>query len=196
MFFKGLAHGWDSSYAYFMTEDGMNENWSLPRGCVTGILILLLAFGLMFSTLKVLRHNDTFSCFGQLGAGFPVSFLCDYSGGGSPISSAGKIDSADFPYFSPVGTLVDMLFYSMQLGMIWLIADNISRKRSEGRGKYRWAALMIAVYLAGFLTALKLFQPIRLRIERSYPRTPTPIASPTTIGTNAVPPSMLSPTAP
>jgi hypothetical protein len=179
-----------------VTEDGLKENWLFPRGCVTGILIVLLAFGLMLSTMKILRHNDTFSCFGQLGAGFPVSFLCDYSGGGSPISSAGKIDSADFPYFSPVGTLVNIFFYSMQLGMPWLIADSISRVGPEGFGKYRWATLIIAVYLAGFLSALILLQPARLRIERSYPRTPTPIASPTTIGTNAVPPSSPSPTAP
>ena len=174
----------------------MKENWSFPRGCVTGMLILLLAFGLMFSTMRILRHNDQFSCFGGLGAGFPVSFLCDYSGGGSPISSAGKIDSADFPYFSPVGTLVDVFFYSMQLGMIWLIASRVSRKGLDGRGKYRWAALIITAYLAGFLSAWILLQPARLQIERSYPRTPTPIASPTTIGTNPAPPYTPSATTP
>ena len=165
----------------------MKENRSFTRSCLIGVLILLLAFGLMFSTMKVLRHNDNFSCFGQLGAGFPVSFLCDYSGGGSPLSSAGKIDSADFPYFSPVGTLVDILFYSMHLGMLWFIAGSISRKSPESIRKYRWAILIIAVYLAGFLSALILLQSARLRIERSYPRTSTPIASPTTIGTNAAP---------
>jgi hypothetical protein len=170
-----------------MTEESMKANQSILRGCGVGMLILLLAFVLMFSTMRVLRHNDHFSCFGQLGAGFPVSFLCDYSGGGSPISSAGKIDSADFPYFSPIGTLVDILFYSMQLGMLWLIADRLSRNSQEGRGKYRWAALILAVYLAGFLSALMLFQLVHVRIERSYPRTPTPLASPTTIGTNPAP---------
>ena len=185
---QGLAHVPDSSYAYFMTEESMKENRSILRGCGVGMLVLLLAFVLMFSTMRVLRHSDHFSCFGQLGAGFPVSFFCDYSGGGSPISSAGKIDLADFPYFSPVGTLVDMLFYSIQLGTIWLIANRISRKGPEGFGKYRWATLIIALYLAGFLSALILLQPARLRIERSYPRTPTPIASPTTIGTNPAPP--------
>ena len=130
-----LASVGGSCMLIFMREDDMKENRSFSRGCVAGMLILFLAFGLMFSTMNSLRHNDndTFSCFGGLGAGFPVSFLCDYSGGGSPISSAGKIDSADFPYFSPVGTLVDMLFCSIQLGMVWLILNSISRKSPDGR---------------------------------------------------------------
>jgi hypothetical protein len=115
----------------------MKENRSFLRGCGVGLLILLLAFVLMFSTMRVLHNSDDFSCFGQLGAGFPVSFLCDYSGGGSPISSAGKIDSADFPYFSPIGALADILFYSMPLGMLWLIADRLSRKSQEGHDQYR-----------------------------------------------------------
>src|SRR5829696_5098237 len=115
---KGLAHRWDSLYAYFLTGESRKENRSFLPGCLTTVVILLLAFVLMFSTMRVLRHGDNFSCFGGLGAGFPVSFLCDYSGGGSPLSSAGKIDLADFPYFSPVGTLVDILFYSIQLGML------------------------------------------------------------------------------
>src|SRR5829696_3530311 len=103
-----------------MTEESRKENRSFLPGCLVAVVILLLAFVLMFSTMRVVHRSDDFSCFGGLGAGFPVSFLCDYSGGGSPLSSAGRIDSADFPYFSPIGTLVDLLFYSMQLGMLWL----------------------------------------------------------------------------
>jgi hypothetical protein len=170
-----------------MKETGRKDNPSWARGCVVGMGILVLAFVMMVSSMKVLRHNDHFSCFGQLGAGFPVSFLCDYSGGGSPISSAGKIDAADFPYFSPVGMLLDLLFYAMPLGILWLIADCISCTGTGGRGKYRWAALILAVYLAGILSAWIVLQPPHLRIERSYPRTPTPLASPTTIGTNTAP---------
>jgi hypothetical protein len=165
-----------------MKETNRQENPSWTRGCVPGLGIFVLAFVLMVSTMKVLRHNDRFSCFGQLGAGFPVSFLCDYSGGGSPISSMGKIDTADFPYFSPVGTLLDLLFYAMPLGILWLIADRISRKGAGAREKYRWAALILAVYLAGILSAWIVLQPAHLQIERSFPRTPTPVASPTTVG--------------
>ena len=170
-----------------MEETGTQKNPSWIRGCVLGMGIFVLAFVLMVSTIRILRHNDQFSCFGQLGAGFPVSFLCDYSGGGSPISSMGKIDTADFPYFSPLGTLIDLLFYAMPLGILWLIADRISRKGSGARGKYRWAALIIAVYLAGILSAWIVLQPAHLRIQRSYPRTPTPLASPTTITTYPAP---------
>ena len=163
----------------WMTSDiHRNAGWSFPPGCVVGALILSLAFGLMLGTMSSLRHNDAFACYGGLGAGFPVSFLCDYSGGGSPISSAGKIDLADFPYFSPQGTLVDLLFYAMQLGMLWFVANHISQR------KYRLAALVVLLYLAGFLSAVLLFQVTDLRIERSFPRTPTPVAPPTTIGAN------------
>jgi len=168
-------------------------NQSFPQGCLVGVAILLLAIGLMFSTMNYRRHNDYFSCYGQLGAGFPVSFLCDYSGGGSPLSSAGKIDAADFPYFSPQGVIAELLFYAMQLGMIWFIVKSISSKSQNRREKYGRAALVITIYLAGFLSALILFQPINVRIERSYPTTPTPIASPTTIGTNPPHPSTPGP---
>ncbi len=165
-----------------MTQDIDREaGWSFPRGYIVGAVILFLAFVLMLGTVNSLRHNDTFACYGGLGAGFPVSFLCDYSGGGSPISSAGKIDLADFPYFSPQGTLVDTLFYSIQLGLLWSVANNILRK------KYEQAALVILLYLVGFLSAVFLFQFPNLRIERSFPVTPTPLASPTTIGTNSPP---------
>jgi len=176
-----------------MTKVDRTAGRSFPQGCMVGMSILLLAIGLMFSTLNYRRHNDYFSCYGQLGAGFPVSFLCDYSGGGSPISSAGKIDAADFPYFSPLGVIVELLFYAMQLGVIWFIVKSISPKGQDRREKYRLAALVITIYLIGFLSALILFQPVNVRIERSYPTTPTPIASPTTIGTNAPYPSTPSP---
>jgi hypothetical protein len=157
-----------------MTQDVHRKaGWSFPRGCTVGAVILFLAFGLMLGTMNSLRHNDAFACYGGLGAGFPVSFLCDYSGG------AGKIDLADFPYFSPQGTLVDMLFYSMQLGLLWSVASNILQKN------YKLAALVVLLYLVGFLSAVLLFQLTDLRIERSFPRTPTPLASPTTIGTNS-----------
>ena len=155
--------------------------WSFPRGCTVGALILFLGFGLMSVTKNVTRHNDTFACDGGLGAGYPVSFLCDYSGGGSPLSSAGKIDLADFPYFSLQGTLVDLLFYSMQLGLIWFAVSNLLQ------ANYRLAALAILLYLMGFLSAILLFGLSNVRIEHSFPRTPTPVASPTTLATEPSP---------
>jgi len=170
-----------------MTSDiGRKASWSFPQGCIVGALIL--AFGLMVVTKNVTRHNDMFACYGGLGAGFPVSFLCDYSGGGSPLSSAGKIDLADFPYFSPQGTLVDLLFYSIQLGLIWFVANNLLHSN------YRLAALAVLLYLMGFLSAILLFGLRDVQIKRSFPRTPTPVASPTTMETYPPPASLdLSP---
>ncbi|HLO27648.1 MAG TPA: hypothetical protein VK249_00845 [Anaerolineales bacterium] len=98
----------------------MKATRSFPRGCFVGIVTIVLAAGLMLSTASVSHQSDGFSCYGQLGAGLPVSFLCDYSGGGSPLSSAGRIDSADFPYFSLQGTVVDLLCYALVLWITWL----------------------------------------------------------------------------
>jgi hypothetical protein len=178
----GLPYQAFSCMLIFMTQDvRRGAGSSLPQGCLVAGAILSLAFGLMLSTKNVTRHNDTFACYGGLGAGFPVSFLCDYSGGGSPISSAGRIDMADFPYFSPQGTLADLLFYSIQLGMIGFMVTGIMQKN------YRLAALVLLLYVAGFLSAVLLFQPIDVRIERSFPTTPTPAASPTTIAADSLP---------
>ena len=171
------------------TKTDRNTTRPFPRSCLTGLVIFLLAFGLTFSTLTHLRHNDAFACHDGLGAGFPVSFLCDYSGGGSPLSSAGKIDLSDFPYFSLQGTLVDLLFYAMQIGVVWFVANNTLRKR------YELAVLVLLVYLAGFLSALILFQPFPLRIERYYPRSPTPtFYTATPFGTPPAPAQPLLPT--
>ncbi len=146
--------------------------WLFPRGCAVGALILLLAFGLMIVTKNVTRHNDTFACYGGPERASQSLFWCDYSGGGSPVSSANKIDLADFPYFSPQGTLVDMLFYSIQLGMIWLVVNNLLQ------ANYRLAILVVLLYLAGFLSAILLLGLTDVRIERSFPRTPMPLPHP------------------
>ena len=49
------------------------------------------------------NFSDYFSCRGGYGVGFPVSFLCDYGSGGSPINGWGRIDISDFPFFSLQG---------------------------------------------------------------------------------------------
>ena len=64
----------------------------LLQGCLFSLSSVVLAFLLTVSTVGVQRRNDP-ACYGQLGAGFPVAFICD-DAGGSPLSSAGKIDSA------------------------------------------------------------------------------------------------------
>jgi hypothetical protein len=109
----------------------MNRRMILFRGywaLLLGIASVALAVFSMLATLDNL-HSDIFSCFGQLGAGFPVAMVCDYSGGGSPLSSAGKIDGADSPFVSPHGLLVDYIFYSLLLSAGFLSIDHLSRAR-------------------------------------------------------------------
>ena len=96
------------------------------KSCLLYMISVMLAICMMVGTLNYL-HHDIFACYGQLGAGFPIAFVCDYSAGGSPLSSAGKIDEADFPFLSPSGTIVDMAFYLMAVWFGWLTILGISR---------------------------------------------------------------------
>ncbi len=86
----------------------------LSYGFVIVSAVLLL--GMIAISLIHVNPRDSFACSGQLGIGFPVSSVCNYSAGGSPLSSATKIDAGDFPFLSPHGFLVDFIFY---LGVLW-----------------------------------------------------------------------------
>ena len=93
-----------------------------PRGFILAVLSVLLAIALMVGTVGYQRRPAPL-CFGQLGAGFPLPFLCD-DAGGSPLSSAGKIDSADLSNIS-LGVFLDIPFYSVLLwvagyGVLWV----------------------------------------------------------------------------
>lgn len=68
----------------------------------------------------------------MLGAGFPVLFICDDWGGGSPSSSWGKITFVDVPNggIRPTGFLVDFLFYNL---LIWIVVVGIFGKRIDRR---------------------------------------------------------------
>jgi hypothetical protein len=85
--------------------------------------VLSLAICLMFLNGRTRLHKDSFACLGLLGAGSPASFLCDYSDGGAPIFdsdySQGRIDQTDFPYLSPQGVIIDLLFYSALILLAW-----------------------------------------------------------------------------
>jgi len=152
------------------------------RGCLTSLIITLLAIFAMI--LSISRQYPAHpSCGGMLGAGFPVLFICDDWGGGSPSSSWGKITFIDVPNggIRPTGFLVDFLFYT---GLIWIVAVGIFRKRINRR-TLRWAALISAVFIVGYLCAFLTFQSSSLYLGDSYHRTtPTPIIpSPTSIET-------------
>ncbi len=169
------------------------HNWR--RSIVEIAITLLTTCVIMVISANYQNYNDHFSCNGRLGAGFPVSFLCDYGGGGgSPISSWGKIDLADFPYFSLRGLLADILFYSAILWIAWLVRYAVSHIGSyHHEENYRWITLIGLAYVVGFLSALLIFQSNRLHFENPMLGTPTPIIlSPTPLGTM---PSVITPIA-
>ncbi len=91
----------------------MEKTLSFTRACLPGIVCLFLAVILMWST-KNYQRSDALGCYGHLGAGFPIAFICD-DPGGSPLSSAGTIDQDDV--INPLGFLGDILFYTVLSGM-------------------------------------------------------------------------------
>ena len=96
------------------------------RGCLLPLLILGVAFYLVVqSTNYQVRHDP--ACYGSLSAGWPMTFLCDDTFG-SPTSSWGKIDEADW-WNGPnlVGLFGDFLFYAVLLSILWLIVLGVSR---------------------------------------------------------------------
>lgn len=75
----------------------MKENQSFlqgSRGCFISLVIILTAIFAMAVSVNY-QYPENPSCRGMLGAGFPVLFICDDWGGGSPTGSWGKIDLVD-----------------------------------------------------------------------------------------------------
>ena len=94
-----------------------------PGGCfgrLTILLSMVLAVVAIAASLDY-QYDSNPSCFDgdRLGAGFPVLFICDDWGGGSPTNSWGKIDFVDVLNggFRPAGFVVDFLFYTF---LFWL----------------------------------------------------------------------------
>ena len=79
-------------------------------------LVLFATICLMIMTVSY-TYPDSSVCRGRLGAGLPLPFLCDYSVGGSPLSSWGKIDINDFPYISPYGFCLNIL---VCFAVVWI----------------------------------------------------------------------------
>jgi hypothetical protein len=170
-------------------EVGMNEHRSVPRrerGCLIEFAITLLAVVVLLVISANYRNfDDKFSCNGRLGAGFPISFLCDYGTGGSPIDSWGRIDFSDFPYFSLRGLFADALFYAVILGVGWLLRRAFRQNDSYGVGNMVWVVLIGIAFLFGFLSASAMFKADRvnfhdylLGIPSPVPATSTPFGTP------------------
>ena len=163
------------------------------RGCFISLVSILLAICAMAISANY-QYPEHPSCGGMLGAGFPVLFICDDWGGGSPTGSWEKIDFVDVLNggIRPAGFLVDFLFYTVLIWIAWFIAFSVFHK-DINRHNLWWAIFISVGFISGFLCAFLIFQSSDLYIGDSHIRTPTPvIPSPTPLGTM---PSVITPTA-
>jgi hypothetical protein len=177
-------------------EAGIKENRSLERGargCLVEVISTVLAVVVMLVISANYRDfDDKFACGGGLGAGFPVSFLCDYGAGGSPISSWGRIDLSDFPYFSLQGLAVDILFYAGILLIGWLVRHALRQNDSYPVANTLWVAVIGIAFLLGFLSASAIFKSDRINFYNYLMDIPTP-APPTSTPFGTPPPPEWTP---
>lgn len=103
---------------------------SLPTW-LSAVILIVISFVLTLATVNY-QHPDTTLCRGLLGAGFPLPFICDASGE-SPPSSWGRIDWADLDSINFLGSLLDLLFYSMILRLEWWLWDRRSAQPKNDR---------------------------------------------------------------
>jgi hypothetical protein len=117
--------------------------------------IILATCVILVATTNRYNYRDDFACGGRLGVGFPVSFLCDYGGGaGSPIDSWGRVDIADFPYFSLQGLFIDSLIYVAILFVIERLVHRIFHSNEKVHFAYdRWLAVISISFLLGYVFA-------------------------------------------
>jgi hypothetical protein len=173
----------------------MKENPFLlqgSRGC--GISLALILSSLFAMTISVYhRYPEQPSCGGMLGAGFPVLFICDDWGGGSPSNSWGRITPIDIINggIRPTGFFIDFLFYFMLVWIAWLVAARFFRKPTNYHGLW-WAAFISLGFLCGLLGSFLTYQSSSLYLgDYYYYASATPIVpSPTAFGTM---PSELTP---
>ena len=163
------------------------------RGCFISLASVLLAICAMAISTNY-QHPEHPSCGGMLGGGFPVLFICDDWGGGSPTGSWDKIDFVDVLNggVRPEGFLIDFLFYSVLIWIAWFIASGIFHKGINDHDLW-WATFIGVGFIFGFLCAFLTFQSSDLYVRDSHIRTPTPvIPSPTSFETM---PSLTTPIA-
>ena len=156
-------------------------NWALWMACTV----------LATSAIRQ-NFSDDFSCGGGYGVGFPVSFLCDYGSGGSPIDGWGRIDLSDFPFFSLQGLMADLFFYFLIVVCVaWLIRAVVYRTDANPVDYYQWMILLSIAFIFGTLFSSLLLEPNRINYHNyifGIPPTaisshPTVIPSSTPLGT-------------
>jgi len=158
------------------------------RGCFISLVSIFLAICAMAGSANY-QYPEHPSCGGMLGAGFPVLFICDDWGGGSPTGSWEKIDFVDVLNggIRPTGFLVDFLFYTVLIWILWFIVSRVFHK-GINRHDLWWATFISVGFISGFLCAFLIFQSSDLYIGDSHIRTPTPvIPSPTPLKTTITP---------
>lgn len=141
-------------------------------------LSILLAF--VFTLVSLLYHKEVDPlCGNNISAGFPVSFLCDDTGG-SPISSWGRIDLADIISLNLRAFLIDFFLYGALVSLAWTIVMTLRQSASSQVEVLRRGGLLCLAYLIVFLFAFLAFQSDHLDFNPPRPVTPTAfVPSPT-----------------
>ena len=165
----------------------MKENRFFRQGFrgffISLVCILLAVFAVTISAKYT--YPKTPYCRDMVGAGFPVMFICDDWGGGSPTSSWGKIDFVDFINggIIPTGLLIDLVFYFILFGFIWFTASSIIQK-GLNRSDMWWTIFISIGFIIGLLFAFLVLYPSCLNcigLPISFQR-PTLISLPTSTG--------------
>ena len=181
----------------------MKENQTFReglRGCFISLACIFLAMGAVIMSAKYVYPQNPY-CGDMVGAGFPLMFICDNWGGGSPTSSWGKIDFfVDFfnGGLIPGGFLIDLIFYIILIGFIWFAASSIIQKGLNRRNLW-WTIFISMGFIMGLLCTFLMILPGYLTYIRPplFNRTATPIFVPSPTGTlpTAAPTITITPSA-
>jgi len=151
--------------------------------------IILTTCIILAVTTNRYNYRDNFACGGRLGVGFPISFLCDYGGGASsPIDSWGKVDLADFPYFSLQGLFIDSLISIVILFMIERLVHQISQYNEQFPFAYKkWLIVISISFLLGYVFASFILASNQVNFHNYL------LGMPPTIVYSPTPPATLTP---
>lgn len=145
------------------------------RGCIISLLSIVLAIGAVAISANYYYPQHA-SCRGMLGAGFPVLFICDDWGGGSPTGSWNKIDFVDVLNggIRPAGFLVDFLFYILLILIIWFGTSRFLLKGVNHRD-FWWTTFISIGFVFGLLFAFLTIWSSDSYIKNPPIGTPTPV---------------------
>ena len=152
------------------------------RGCLISLLSIVLTISAMAVSTNY-YHSQHPACRGMLGAGFPVLFICDDWGGGSPTGSWGKIDFVDVLNGGVRlgGFFIDFLFYILLILIVWFAASGLMRTGINQRDLW-WTTFILLGFVSGFLFAFLAVWSSDSYIRQPPVGTPTPvIPSPTAV---------------